>query len=111
MIQEVTEQTARLSTFSLKTKTEEEKLAKEKKQIDIKNAQIEELERLKGGTEIQLQEKQKDLEKHKLFSDFLQSMCTTDDKDKERNTEGFTEGFTEIIDLQNRFISLKEENK
>tara|TARA_B110000285_G_C15033531_1_gene568012 strand:- start:556 stop:891 length:336 start_codon:yes stop_codon:yes gene_type:complete len=111
MIQEVTEQTARLSTFSLKTKTEEEKLAKEKKEIDIKNAQIEELERLKGGTEIQLQEKQKDLEKHKLFSDFLQSMCTTDDKDKERNTEGFTEGFTEIIDLQNRFISLKEENK
>jgi seryl-tRNA(Sec) selenium transferase len=95
----------------LKTKTEEEKLAKEKKEIDIKNAQIEELERLKGGTEIQLQEKQKDLEKHKLFSDFLQSMCTTDDKDKERNTEGFTEGFTEIIDLQNRFISLKEENK
>ena len=79
--------------------------------VDIKNAQIEELERLKGGTEIQLQEKQKDLEKHKLFSDFLQSMCTTDDKDKERNTEGFTEGFTEIIDLQNRFISLKEENK
>ena len=38
-------------------------------------------------------------------------MCTTEDKEKERNTEGFTEGFTEIIDLQNRFISLKEENK
>jgi hypothetical protein len=36
----------------LRTKTEEEKLAKEKKEIDIKNAQIEELERTLSHTEI-----------------------------------------------------------
>ena len=71
MIQEVTEQTARLSTFSLKTKTEEEKLAKEKKEIDIKNAQIEELERTLGQTEIQLKEKERDLDRHSRFSQFL----------------------------------------
>lgn len=38
-------------------------------------------------------------------------MCTTDDKDKEKNTEGFQEGFADVTELQYRFISLKEENK
>ena len=38
-------------------------------------------------------------------------MCITDDKDKERNTEGLTEEFPDVEELQKRFINLKEENK
>ena len=54
-------------------------------------------------TEVELQEKQEDLDRHKIFSNFLQSVVN--------DKSGDNEGFSEIIDLQNRFISLKDENK
>jgi hypothetical protein len=44
MIDEVSEQTQQLQVYSLKRKMEEEKLAKEKKEISNKKVQIEELQ-------------------------------------------------------------------
>lgn len=50
-----------------------------------------------------LKEKQEDLDRHKKFSEFLESVVNDKSGDKE--------GFNDIEDLQNRFKSLKNENK
>jgi hypothetical protein len=63
------------------------------------------LERKLAGTEVMLKEKTEDLERHRTFSDFLQKVVNPPDKSADN------EGFSEIQELQNRFISLKEENK
>lgn len=103
MIDDVSVQTQQLQLYSLKRKQEEEKLNAEKKSIQQKKDQIEELQKTLAATEVQLKEKQEDLDRHKIFSTFLQSVVN--------DKSGDNEGFNEIIDLQNRFISLKEENK
>ena len=50
-----------------------------------------------------LKEKEEDLDRHKIFSTFLESVVQDKSGDKE--------GFKGIADLQNRFKSLKTENK
>lgn len=50
-----------------------------------------------------LDEKERDLQRHRIFSTFLESVVQDKSGDKE--------GFTGIEDLQDRFTSLKNENK
>ena len=82
---------------------EEEKLQKEQKEIAQKRDEIDRLQTNLQKTEQELKDKQEDLDRHKIFSTFLQSVVN--------DKSGDNEGFSEIIDLQNRFISLKDENK
>ena len=103
MIDEVSEQTSQLQLYSLKRKMEEEKLQKEQKEIGQKRDEIDRLQTNLQKTEQELKDKQEDLDRHKIFSTFLQSVVN--------DKSGDNEGFSEIIDLQNRFISLKDENK
>ena len=103
MIDEVSEQTSQLQLYSLKRKMEEEKLQKEQKEIAQKRDEIDRLQTNLHKTEQELKDKQEDLDRHKIFSTFLQSVVN--------DKSGDNEGFSEIIDLQNRFISLKDENK
>ena len=103
MIDEVSEQTSQLQLYSLKRKMEEEKLQKEKKEIGNKRDDIDKLQLQLQSTEVELKDKEDDLKRHEIFSSFLQSVVN--------DKSGDNEGFSEIIDLQNRFISLKDENK
>ena len=103
MIDEVSEQTSQLQLYSLKRKMEEEKLQKEKKEIGNKRDDIDKLQQTLQRTEVELKDKEEDLKRHEIFSTFLQSVVN--------DKSGDNEGFSEIIDLQNRFISLKDENK
>ena len=50
---------------------EEEKLTKEKKEIQAKREAIDELQKSLESTEVLLREKQEDLDRHKIFSTFL----------------------------------------
>lgn len=87
----------------LKRKGEQKKLEEEKQDIDRKQAEIKELERRLEEKNQLLEEKEADLERHKIFSNFLESVVQDKSGDKE--------GFESIADLQNRFKSLKNENK
>jgi len=71
MIDEVSDQTTQLQLYSLKRKTEEEKLAKEKKEIQAKREAIDDLQKTLQSTEVQLKDKEEDLKQHKIFSTFL----------------------------------------
>lgn len=103
MINDVTEKTVILQQNSLKRKNEEEKLAKEKAEIAKKHKEIEELRAVLTEKEQYLEEKNRDLQRHRIFSTFLESVVHDKSGDKE--------GFTGIDDLQDRFKSLKSENK
>lgn len=103
MINDVTEKTVILQQNSLKRKNEEEKLAKEKSEIDKKQKEIQELQNILQEKERLLDEKERDLQRHRIFSTFLESVVQDKSGDKE--------GFTGIEDLQDRFTSLKNENK
>lgn len=103
MINDVTEKTQILSKNSQKRKTEEEKLAKEKAEIERKQNLIKQLKEKLAQKDVQLREKEKDLERHKIFSNFLDQVVQDKSGDKE--------GFNDILDLQDRFMSLKNENK
>ena len=50
-----------------------------------------------------LAEKEAELERHRIFSQFLDAVVQDQSGDKE--------GFSDIMDLQNRFKSLKNENQ
>jgi hypothetical protein len=78
-------------------------LAREKAEIEKKQNEILELERKLAEKEQQLEEKESDLQRHKIFTTFLESVVNDKSGDKE--------GFVSIQDLQNRFKSLKNENK
>ena len=103
MISDVTEKTVILQQNSLKRKNEEEKLTKERAEIEKKKREIHDLEKVLHQKQLQLQEKESDLKRHRIFSTFLESVVQDKSGDKE--------GFNDIEDLQNRFKSLKNENK
>lgn len=87
----------------LKRKQESKKLDEEKADIKRKKAEIEELRSKLANKEKILKDKEEDLDRHKIFSDFLNKVVEDKSGDKE--------GFESIADLQNRFKSLKNENK
>lgn len=103
MILDVTAKTAILQHNSLKRKNEEEKLTKEKLAILRKQKEIESLEIKFAEKKARLAQEEDDLKRHKIFTSFLQAVI----KDK----SGENETFTGLEDLQNRFTSLKDENR
>lgn len=103
MINDVTEKTVILQQNSLKRQNEQEKLAKEKAEIAKKRKEIEELKAVLAAKQQNLEEKDRDLQRHRIFSTFLESVVHDKSGDKE--------GFNGIDDLQDRFKSLKSENQ
>ena len=91
MINDVTEKTAILSQNTVKRKNEEEKVNYEKAQIEKKEREIKELQATLQEKERILKEKQEDLDRHKKFSEFLESVVNDKSGDKE--------GFNDIEDL------------
>lgn len=103
MILDVTAKTAILQQNSIKRKNEEEKLTKEKLAILRKQKEIEVLEQKLAERQQRLANEEEDLKRHKIFTGFLQAVI--DDK------SGDKESFSGLEDLQNRFTSLKDQNK
>jgi len=102
-VQQVKEKSQELVNNSKKRNLEQIKLEKEKAEIEKKQNEIDELEKRLHSKQIILQEKEADLNRHRIFSTFLTSVVEDKSGDKE--------GFSSISDLQNRFKSLKNENK
>ena len=84
-------------------KAEDQKLTNEKNDIIRKKEEIVALELKLQDTQLVLEEKEEDKKRHEKFTMFLKKVAEMKDGDKE--------GFENIQELQNRFKSLKNENK
>ena len=102
MIQEVSEKTKVLQQTSLKRKNEEEKLNKERAAIESRKKEIEQLNKILEQKRTRLRETELDVKRHKIFETFLQSVV--------EDRRGDRESFMDILDLQDRFKTLKLEN-
>ena len=92
-----------LQKNSFQRKAEEQKLKLEQDDIDRKTKEIEILNQKLQEKEHILHAKEQDMKRHEKFTEFLKKVVDMKDGDKE--------GFENIPDLQNRFKSLKNENK
>lgn len=102
MIEDVERKTIELQQTTLKRKVEEEKLAKESAAIASKEREIQNRQAILRQKQEQLEQKEAELESHRIFSQFLEAVVQDKSGDKE--------GFVDILDLQNRFKSLRNEN-
>ena len=103
MIKQVKDSISVITTNANKRKIEEAKLEQEKQAIDQKKQQIMELEKKLEAKRKKLGEKRDELEKHKKFNEFLESVVYDKNDD---NRE-----FEDIEKLQDRFKNLRRENE
>ena len=85
-----------------KRKLEEQKKLKEENEIKQKTEKIKELNDEIGDLQGDLEEKKRELEKYKIYTDFLEDVINDDKDNKE---------FEDIDSLKNRFENLRKENK
>ena len=104
IIKNVTDQTKKLELNSTKRKKFEEDLAREQIMIDAKVRELRELEQRKHRKDHELKMKENEIEQHKPFTEFLESVV----KDKSAVAG---ESFNSIEEVIFRYRALKETNK
>lgn len=101
MIKEVKNSMGTIIQNANKRKLEETKKQKEQQEIDAKTLKIQDLEKELEKKRAEHQLKKKQLEKFKIYSDFLEDVV---------NAEGENKEFEDIESLKNRFYILRKEH-